>query len=44
MKEAIEVILKEMRPGIEGDGGKMEIIDISADGTVHLRQEEHCGS
>jgi len=40
MKEKIDEILNTLRPGIEVDGGTMELTGIEDDGTICLWQAE----
>lgn len=41
MEEQINAIIDQFRPGIEGDGGSIELDKISADGVIHLHQKEN---
>ncbi len=42
MKEQIEQALKEIRPGLQADGGDIELVDV-ADGVVRVRLTGACG-
>ncbi len=41
MKEEIKQIIDSFKSGIEGDGGGIELQDISAEGVVYLKQKEN---
>ncbi len=41
MEQQINEIIDRFRPGIEGDGGSIELQTISSDGTIHLHQKEN---
>ena len=43
MKEQVEEVLKEIRPGLQADGGDIELIDVN-DGVVKVRLMGACGS
>jgi len=43
MKEKVEQALNKIRPALQGDGGDVELVDISADGVVHVRLKGACG-
>ena len=40
MEKKISEIIDRFRPGIEGDGGSIELQHIGADGVIHLHQTE----
>ena len=45
MKEKIEkVVAEKIRPGLQADGGDIEIVDVSDDGVVKVRLKGACGS
>ncbi len=44
MEQTIKNILDRLLPGIESNGGTMELIGIDADGTICFRQAEDCES
>ncbi len=43
MKEMVEQALNKIRPALQGDGGDVELVDISADGVVRVRLKGACG-
>jgi Fe-S cluster biogenesis protein NfuA len=43
MKERIELALAKIRPALQADGGDVELVDVSADGVVHVRLKGACG-
>lgn len=42
MREAIEAVLDAIRPGLERDGGGVEVVDVSEAGVVTLRALGGC--
>lgn len=42
MKEQVEEVLKEIRPGLQADGGDVELVDVN-DGVVRVRLTGACG-
>ncbi|MEQ8191579.1 MAG: NifU family protein [Candidatus Eremiobacterota bacterium] len=43
MKETVEKVISEkIRPGLQADGGDIELIDVSADGVVKVRLQGAC--
>jgi Fe-S cluster biogenesis protein NfuA len=42
MKEKVEKVLDEIRPGLEADGGNVELVDVTEDGTVKVRLTGAC--
>ncbi len=42
MKEKVEKILDEIRPGLEADGGNVELVDVTDDGIVKVRLTGAC--
>ncbi len=42
MKEKIEKVLNEIRPGLEADGGNVELVDVTDDGIVKVRLTGAC--
>jgi len=44
MKEKIEEALESIRPSLMADGGNVELIDVTEDGTVKVRMTGACGS
>lgn len=43
MKDRVEQALNKIRPALQGDGGDVELVDISADGVVRVRLKGACG-
>jgi len=43
MREKVEQALNKIRPALQGDGGDVELVDISADGVVRVRLKGACG-
>ncbi|MBN1823056.1 MAG: NifU family protein [Endomicrobiales bacterium] len=44
MKEKVEKALEKVRPHLQADGGDVELVDVTEDGTVKLRLKGACGS
>jgi len=44
MRDRVETILKEIRPALQADGGDVELVDVSQEGTVKVRLKGACGS
>ncbi len=42
MKEKIEKVLNEIRPGLQADGGDVELVEVSDDGVVKVRLTGSC--
>ncbi|MEQ8171477.1 MAG: NifU family protein [Candidatus Eremiobacterota bacterium] len=43
MRETIEKVISEkIRPGLQADGGDIELIDVSADGVVKVKLQGAC--
>jgi Fe-S cluster biogenesis protein NfuA len=42
MREKVESVLNEIRPGLQMDGGDVELVDISDDGTVTVKLVGAC--
>ncbi len=42
MKQKVEAALKSIRPGLQADGGDVELVDVSADGIVKVRLKGAC--
>jgi Fe-S cluster biogenesis protein NfuA len=42
MRERVEEVLKEIRPGLQADGGDVELVDVN-DGVVKVRLTGACG-
>jgi Fe-S cluster biogenesis protein NfuA len=44
MREKIEKVIDEsIRPGLQMDGGDIELVDVDSDGTVKVRLKGACG-
>ena len=37
MKEQVQKAIDKVRPGLQADGGDVELVDVSADGVVKVR-------
>ncbi|MDR1952529.1 MAG: NifU family protein [Elusimicrobiota bacterium] len=44
MREKVEKALDTVRPGLQADGGNVEIVDVSDDGIVKVKLVGACGS
>jgi Fe-S cluster biogenesis protein NfuA len=44
MKAEVERVLDLVRPGLQADGGDVELVDVTEDGTVKVRLKGACGS
>ncbi len=42
MKEKVEKALDEIRPGLQADGGDVELVDITEDGIVKVKLTGAC--
>jgi Fe-S cluster biogenesis protein NfuA len=42
LKERVQEVLEKIRPALQGDGGDVELIDVSDDGTVKVRLKGAC--
>ena len=42
MREQVETVLEEVRPALVGDGGNVELVDVSDDGVVSVRLTGSC--
>jgi Fe-S cluster biogenesis protein NfuA len=43
MREAVEKVISEkIRPGLQADGGDIELLDVSADGVVKVKLQGAC--
>jgi len=41
-KENVKVVLNQIRPSLQADGGDVELKDVSDDGTVTVELQGHC--
>ena len=44
MKEEVQKAIDKVRPGLQADGGDVELVDVSPDGVVKVRLTGACGS
>ena len=44
MTEKVKEVLDEIRPFLQADGGDMELVEVTEDGTVRLRLTGACGT
>jgi len=42
MKDKIQEVLDQVRPGLKADGGDVELVDVTADGVVKVRLVGAC--
>jgi len=42
MKEEVQKALDKVRPGLQADGGDVELVDVSADGVVKVKLTGAC--
>ena len=42
MKEQVEEIIGQIRPNLQADGGDIELIEVTDDGTVKVRLQGAC--
>jgi Fe-S cluster biogenesis protein NfuA len=42
MKDKVEKVLDEVRPGLQADGGDVELVDVTEDGIVKVRLTGAC--
>ncbi|MFC2045501.1 NifU family protein [Chloroflexota bacterium] len=42
MKEKVEAVLAQVRPVLQGDGGDVELVEVSDDGVVKLKLKGAC--
>ena len=42
MRERVQAVLNEIRPGLQQDGGDCELVDVTQDGIVKLRLVGAC--
>jgi len=43
MEERVRQVIEQIRPFLKADGGDVEIVEITGDGTVKLRLTGACG-
>jgi Fe-S cluster biogenesis protein NfuA len=44
MKEEVLKVLEQVRPGLQADGGDVELVEVTEDGIVKVRLKGACGS
>ena len=44
MKEEVLKVLEMVRPGLQADGGDVELVEVTDDGIVKVRLKGACGS
>ncbi|HEY3352955.1 MAG TPA: NifU family protein [Polyangia bacterium] len=42
MREKVEAVLNQIRPGLQMDGGDVELVDVADDGTVTVKLVGAC--
>ncbi|MDD4357611.1 MAG: NifU family protein [Smithellaceae bacterium] len=42
MKEQVQKAIDKVRPGLQADGGDVELVDVSADGVVRVKLTGAC--
>jgi Fe-S cluster biogenesis protein NfuA len=42
MKEEVQKAIDKVRPGLQADGGDVELVDVSADGVVRVKLTGAC--
>ncbi len=43
MKEEVQKVLDQVRPGLQADGGDVELLEVTEDGVVKVRLTGACG-
>ncbi len=44
MEEKVRMLLNDVRPSLQADGGDVELVEVTDDGTVKVRLKGACGS
>jgi Fe-S cluster biogenesis protein NfuA len=44
LKARVQQVLNTIRPALQMDGGDCDLVDVTADGIVHLKLRGACGS
>lgn len=44
MREEVEKVLEMVRPGLQADGGDVELVEVTEEGVVKVRLKGACGS
>ena len=42
MKERVQEVIDQIRPNLQADGGDIELVEVTADGTVKVRLQGAC--
>ncbi|RKX69437.1 NifU family protein [candidate division WOR-3 bacterium] len=42
MRDKVEAVLNKIRPGLQADGGDVELVDVTEDGVVKVRLTGAC--
>jgi Fe-S cluster biogenesis protein NfuA len=42
MKEQVQMAIEKVRPGLQADGGDVELVDVSEDGVVKVKLTGAC--
>jgi Fe-S cluster biogenesis protein NfuA len=42
IKEKVQAVIDEIRPQLQGDGGDIELVEVTADGIVRVRLQGAC--
>jgi Fe-S cluster biogenesis protein NfuA len=42
MKQRVQEVIDTIRPGLQADGGDIELVDVTEDGTVKVRLQGAC--
>ncbi len=42
MKARVQAVIDTIRPGLQADGGDLELVDVTADGIVKVRLQGAC--
>jgi Fe-S cluster biogenesis protein NfuA len=42
MREKVEAVINALRPNLQADGGDIELVDVTEDGTVKVRLQGAC--
>ncbi len=42
MRDRVQEVINLIRPAVQADGGDIELVDVLADGTVHIRFHGAC--
>ncbi len=42
VKDRVAAVVQMLRPALQGDGGDIELVDVTGDGVVHVRLRGAC--